>query len=89
MKESGQNGKTTAEAVQIEADETEKKDAEKEGSSSDINDVFTADSEDEGDEEDILAACINKGMQTNRYLNFYLCMLFNILEIFYVLNFQS
>lgn len=66
LKDSDHKGMTTAETVQTEGDEAEKKDAEKEGSSSDINDVFTADSEDEGDEEDILAACINKGMQTNR-----------------------
>lgn len=46
-------------------EQTEKKDAEKETITSDINDVFAADSEDEGD-EDILAACINMGMQTNR-----------------------
>lgn len=66
FKKSEHEEKAAVESVQIEVDETEKKDAEKEGSSSDINDVFTADSEDEGDEEDILAACINKGMQTNR-----------------------
>lgn len=49
----------------IEAEGVEKKDAEKESSSSDINDIFNGDSED-GDEDDILAACINMGMQSNR-----------------------
>lgn len=58
----------------IEPEEIEKKDAEKEANSLDINDVFAADSEDESD-EDILAACINMGMQTNRYFIFWVVIL--------------
>lgn len=65
LKQSTTKSETTVE-VTTETEGFEKKDAEKEGSSSDINDIFNADSEDEGDEDDILAACINMGMQTNR-----------------------
>lgn len=64
-KEANQKDDTTEKIVKNKGEETEKKDAEKEANSSDINDVFAADSEDDGD-EDILAACINMGMQTNR-----------------------
>lgn len=59
------NKKITIGTIGTELEIGEKKDAEKEGSSSDINDIFNGDSED-GDEDDILAACINMGMQTNR-----------------------
>lgn len=55
----------TNQAIEADIEGTEKKDPEKRASSSDINDVFAVDSEDDGD-EDILAACINIGMQTNR-----------------------
>lgn len=65
MKESNHKDVAVAETIQGEVEGSEKKDAEKESSSSDINDVFNADSEGE-DDEDILAACINMGMQTNR-----------------------
>lgn len=57
-------GLKTEETV-IKEEEAEKKDSEKEASSSDANDEFIAESEDEGD-ADILEACINMGMQTNR-----------------------
>lgn len=67
LKESLQKDRKPEDFIDNQAEETEKKDAEKEASSSDINDVFTAESEDEGD-EDILAACINMGMQTNRWV---------------------
>ncbi|CAH0552603.1 unnamed protein product [Brassicogethes aeneus] len=59
-----QDSNTSVEANSVKEESTEKRDAEKDSTISDGNDDLVQES---SDDEDILAACINIGMQNNRH----------------------